>query len=47
VAHRAAAQRPAAAATALALAHDLSIWTQDDDFAVLADLVPGLRVARA
>jgi predicted nucleic acid-binding protein len=45
MAHRAAAQRPAAAATALA--HDLSIWTQDDDFAVLADLVPGLRVARA
>jgi predicted nucleic acid-binding protein len=31
---------------ATALAHDLDIWTQDDDFEVLADLEPGLRVRR-
>jgi predicted nucleic acid-binding protein len=31
---------------ATALAHDLTIWTQDDDFAVLASLAPALRVAR-
>jgi predicted nucleic acid-binding protein len=31
---------------ATALAHDLAVWTQDDDFAVLADLAPGLRVHR-
>jgi len=29
---------------ATALAHDLTIWTQDDDFDVLAALAPGLRV---
>jgi len=29
---------------ATALAHDLVVWTQDDDFAVLAELAPGLRV---
>lgn len=32
--------------TATALAHDLTIWTQDDDFEVLAELAPGLRVVR-
>ena len=29
---------------ATALAHGLAIWAQDDDFAVLAQLEPGLRV---
>jgi predicted nucleic acid-binding protein len=32
---------------ATALAHDLTVWTQDDDFAVLAELAPALRVERA
>ena len=32
---------------ATALVHDLVVWTQDDDFEVLAELVPELRVARA
>lgn len=32
---------------ATALEHDLSVWTQDDDFEVLAELVPALRVSRA
>lgn len=31
---------------ATALAHDLSVWTQDGDFDVLAELVPALRVHR-
>lgn len=31
---------------ATALAHDLTIWTQDDDFEVLAELAPELRVQR-
>ncbi len=31
---------------ATALAHDLTVWTQDDDFAVLAELAPDLRVHR-
>jgi len=31
---------------ATALAHDLAIWTQDDDFEVLAELAGGLRVVR-
>lgn len=31
---------------ATALAHDLTVWSQDDDFDVLADLEPGLRVLR-
>ncbi len=31
---------------ATALAHDLAVWTQDDDFRVLAELAPALRVAR-
>jgi predicted nucleic acid-binding protein len=29
---------------ATALVHDLVIWTQDDDFEVLAELAPSLRV---
>lgn len=29
---------------ATALAHDLAVWTQDDDFGVLAELEPSLRV---
>lgn len=31
---------------ATALAQDLAIWTQDDDFEVLAELTPELRVHR-
>lgn len=31
---------------ATALARDLAVWTQDDDFAVLAELEPALRVHR-
>ncbi len=31
---------------ATALAHDLAVWTQDDDFEVLSELLPGLRVRR-
>lgn len=31
---------------ATALAHDLVVWTQDDDFDVLAELAPALRVQR-
>jgi predicted nucleic acid-binding protein len=31
---------------ATALTHDLAVWTQDDDFDVLADLAPQLRVHR-
>lgn len=31
---------------ATALAHDIDVWTQDGDFEVLAELVPGLRVHR-
>jgi predicted nucleic acid-binding protein len=32
---------------ATALAHDLAVWTQDDDFDVLAELAPELDVHRA
>lgn len=32
---------------ATALAHDLTVWTQDDDFDALAELAPALRVAGA
>jgi predicted nucleic acid-binding protein len=32
---------------ATALAHDLAVWTQDEDFDVLAELAPALRVERA
>jgi len=31
---------------ATALTHDLVVWTQDDDFDVLAELAPELRVSR-
>jgi toxin FitB len=31
---------------ATALAHDLVVWTQDDDFEVLVELAPTLRVQR-
>ena len=31
---------------ATALVHDLDVWTQDDDFDVLAKLAPELRVRR-
>jgi predicted nucleic acid-binding protein len=30
---------------ATALVHDLLVWTQDDDFAVLAELASALRVS--
>ena len=32
---------------ATALVHDLTVWTQDEDFDVLADLEPKLRVHRS
>lgn len=32
---------------ATALTHGLAVWTQDDDFGVLAELTPELRVHRA
>lgn len=32
---------------ATALTHDLAVWTQDDDFAALAELAPALRVHNA
>lgn len=32
---------------ATALAHDLAVWTTDGDFAVLAELAPGLRLVGA
>ncbi len=31
---------------ATVLAHDLAVWTQDDDFDVLAELAPELRLQR-
>jgi predicted nucleic acid-binding protein len=31
---------------ATALAHDLAIWSQDEDFEVLAELAPDLRIHR-
>lgn len=31
---------------ATALAHDLAVWARDDDFDVLAELAPDLRVSR-
>jgi predicted nucleic acid-binding protein len=31
---------------ATAMVHDLDVWTQDDDFDVLAELAPDLRVRR-
>ena len=49
--HRAREQRRRAPAedaiiAATALVHDLAVWTQDDDFEVLAELEPRLRVHR-
>jgi predicted nucleic acid-binding protein len=45
-----AASRPAGAMDAIiaatALAHNLSVWTQDSDFDVLAELMPALHVHR-
>jgi len=32
---------------ATALVHDLTVWTQDDDFDVLQELSPRLRVHRS
>jgi len=32
---------------ATALVHDLTVWTQDDDFEVLQELAPQLRVHRS
>jgi predicted nucleic acid-binding protein len=32
---------------ATAVAHDLTVWTQDGDFDVLAELLPALRVHRS
>jgi predicted nucleic acid-binding protein len=32
---------------ATALTHELSVWTQDEDFDVLAELAPALRVHRS
>jgi len=32
---------------ATALAHGLTVWTQDDDFEILAELAPDLRVRQA
>ena len=31
---------------ATAVAHDLAVWTEDEDFDVLAELLPALRVHR-
>jgi predicted nucleic acid-binding protein len=31
---------------ATALAHDLTVWTQDGDFEILGELLPALRVKR-
>ncbi len=31
---------------ATAMAHDLTVWTRDDDFDVLGKIVPVLRVHR-
>jgi predicted nucleic acid-binding protein len=46
-----AARRRAGAMDAIiaatALAHDLAVWAQDDDFDVLAELMPALRVHRS
>lgn len=31
---------------ATAVVHDLTVWTHDDDFEVLRELLPGLRICR-
>ena len=47
-ARREGRRAPLAAAiiAATALVHDLAVWSQDDDFEVLAELEPRLRVHR-
>ena len=51
LARRGEQQRRAGAMDAIiaatALAHDLTIWTRDEDFDVLAGLAPSLRVRRS
>jgi predicted nucleic acid-binding protein len=45
---RAAGRRAAvmdAIIAATALVHDLTVWTQDDDFGVLAELAPRLKIS--
>jgi predicted nucleic acid-binding protein len=44
--HRLRAGAMDAIIAATALVHDLDVWTQDDDFDVLAELSPELRVRR-
>lgn len=44
--HRCRAGAMDAIIAATALAHDLTIWTSGDDFDVLAELAPDLRVHR-
>jgi predicted nucleic acid-binding protein len=44
--HRRRAGAMDAIIAATALAHDLVVWTLDDDFDVLAELAPALRVSR-
>jgi predicted nucleic acid-binding protein len=50
VAARAAGRRAGAMdaiIAATALTHDLAVWTQDQDFDVLAELAPDLRIHRS
>ncbi len=44
--HRRRAGAMDAIIAATAIAHDLTVWTQDTDFDVLVELSPGLRVQR-
>lgn len=44
--HRRRAGAMDAIIAATALVHDLDVWTQDDDFDVLAELAPELRIWR-
>jgi hypothetical protein len=44
--HRRRAGAMDAIIAATAVAHGLAVWTQDDDFDVLAELAPELRVER-
>ncbi|MGI8578214.1 MAG: PIN domain-containing protein [Nocardioidaceae bacterium] len=45
--HRQRAGAMDAIIAATALAHGLSVWTQDDDFEVLSELAPQLQVQRS
>ena len=45
-AHRRRAGAMDAIIAATALVHDLAVWTQDEDFEVLTELMPDLRVQR-